>query len=483
MNTTLLTRSNKSMPAGKMNGGNGILPRSPKLGLLALAVLVAMPGCTSILSPMSGIPVSELPPQLLGDRKEDYVPVPLALLRMEPTQDYLLAEGDILGIYIEGVMPPKAGEEQIETAPPVHFPQPGSDLPPSVGYPIPVRDDGTLPLPLVDPIDVEGKTITEVEELVRKAYVEDEKILRPGRDRILVSLMRERTHRVIVIREDGADQQIALAGGDNTRGNAAEVISGTSRAGAGYTLDMPAYKNDLMHALAQTGGLPGLNAKNSVKVIKASRVPLETREEMMMRLFSQAAGRCCDPCDYGLGSCCGLVGVEGMVEDPFSITIPLRVRPGEMPDINPADVILEEGDIVYIESRDTEVFYTGGLLPGGQYPIPRDYDLDVIGAMSIAGTGLGGTNRNNTGGGAGASFIGGGFGGATPTQLFVIRKMPCGQEFNISIDLRRALDDPSQRILVQPGDTLILRYKCHEEVVNFGLISFFTFGIRELTRN
>ena len=413
MKTSLHLRSIKGLPAGTGDGEHGLRRRSAKLFFVAIAALMTAPGCTSLLAPMSGVPVASLPPQLLGERKADYVQVPLALLRMEPSQDYLLGDGDILGIYIEGVMPPKAGDDQVETAPPVHFPQPGSDLPPSVGFPIPVRDDGTLPLPLVAPIDVEGKTVSEVEELVRKAYVEDEKILRPGRDRILVSLMRERTHRVIVIREDGADQQIAIAGGDNTRGNAAEVISGTSRTGAGFTLDMPAYKNDLMHALAQTGGLPGLNAKNSVKIIKASRMPMASREEMMMQLFAQASSRCLDKCDFGICNSCGFVGTEGMVEDPFSITIPLRVRPGEMPDIDPADVILEEGDIVYIESRDTEVFYTGGLLPGGQYPIPRDYDLDVVGAMSIAGTGLGGGQSNRGGGGLGASIIGGGFGGRT----------------------------------------------------------------------
>lgn len=480
MNITQTNLVESHSTSGVFSDGKRTAAHHGKTMMFAMAIIMAAPGCTSILSPMSGIPVSELPPALLGDRKEDYVSVPLALLRMEPSQDYLLAEGDILGIYIEGVMPPKSNDDQVETAPPVHFPQPGSDLPPSVGYPIPVRDDGTLPLPLVDPIDVEGKTISEVEVLVRKAYVEDEKILRSGRDRILVSLMRERTHRVIVIREDNANQQLALAGGQNQRGNSAEVVSGTSRNGTGYTLDMPAYKNDLMHALAQTGGLPGLNAKNSVKVIKASRVPMQSREEMMMQLFAQAGNRCGvqDPCNT-----CGFACSEMMVEDPFSVTIPLRVPPGQMPDIDPADVILEEGDIVYIESRDTEVFYTGGLLPGGQYPIPRDYDLDVIGAMSIAGTGLGGASSSNANGGAGVSFIGGGFGGATPTQLYVIRKMACGQEFNISVDLKRALNDPRERIMVQPGDTLVLRYKCHEEVVNFGLISFFTFGISELTRN
>ena len=157
------------------------------------------------------------------------------------------------------------------------------------------------------------------------------------------------------------------------------------------------------------------------------------------------------------------------------------MRPGEMPNINTDDVILDDGDIVFIEARDTEVFYTGGLLPGGQFPIPRDYDLDVISAMSIAGTGLGGASASaGRGSGVAGSILGGGFGGTNPTQLYVIRKSSCGREFTISIDLRRALNDPSMRIPIQPGDTLILRYKPHEEIVNFSLITFFTFGIREL---
>ncbi len=446
-----------------------------------LTILTVSSGCTALLSPMSGTPVSSIPPELLGETRNDLIPVPLALLRQEVPKDYLVDAGDILGIYVEGVLPPK-GEKDVAVAPPVHFPEPGSDLPPSVGYPIPVRDDGTLPLPLAGTVDVRGKTITEVEELVRKAYVVDKKILREGRDQILVTVMRERTMRVIVIREDGVEQELAIAGGQNQRGTSSKVVSGSTRTGAGFTLDMPAYKNDVMHALAETGGLPGLNAKNEVKVLKASALTAENRNQLVMSMFQNAANACNSLCEAGSCGPCGMVGIEGMVEDPFTITIPLRVKPGQMPDIDPADVILEDGDIVMIESRETEFFYTGGLLPGGQYPIPRDYDLDVIGAMSIAGSGLGGTVKQQGGGGISGSILGGGFGGAVPTQLFVMRKLPCGQEFNISVDLKTAMNDPSQRILVQPGDTLILRYKPCEEVVNFSLVSFFTFGIRELFR-
>ncbi len=66
------------------------------------------------------------------------------------------------------------------------------------------------------------------------------------------------------------------------------------------------------------------------------------------------------------------------------IRIPIRLGPGETADIRPEDVILYDGDIVFIESRDTEVFYTGGLLGGGQYTLPRDYDLDIMQAISLA---------------------------------------------------------------------------------------------------
>ena len=448
--------------------------------LFAAIMLPLMTGCTSLLAPISGVPVKSVPKQLLGEKRADYVNVPLALLRMEQPENYLIDEGDILGVYIEGVMPPSGAEDQPVSLPPVHFPEAGSDLPPSVGFPIPVRDDGMLPLPLIDPLSVRGKTIAEVEAMVRKAYVEDQEILREGRDRILVSVMRERTERVIVIREDGRANLQAIAGGSSQFGNAQEVISGTERQGSGFTLDMPAYKNDLMHALAETGGLPGLNAKAEVKILKASRLNPHMRQEMLMQLFAGKGPQC--GCCFDTCGGTGMESIDGMIEDPFSVTIPLRVRPTEMPNIDPADVILENGDIVYIEARDTEVFYTGGLLPAGQFPLPRDYDLDVIGAMSIAGQGLGGAGQTANAGPA-SLLLSGGFGGATPTQLYVMRKGPCDQEFNIAVDLKRAYNDPSQKILVQPGDTLILRYKPHEEALNFGLVTFFTFGITELFRN
>ena len=47
------------------------------------------------------------------------------------------------------------------------------------------------------------------------------------------------------------------------------------------------------------------------------------------------------------------------------VRIPLRLSPGQPLPFSPDDVILHSGDILFIQSRDAELFYTGGLLPPG----------------------------------------------------------------------------------------------------------------------
>jgi hypothetical protein len=49
--------------------------------------------------------------------------------------------------------------------------------------------------------------------------------------------------------------------------------------------------------------------------------------------------------------------------------------------------------------------------------------------------------------------------------------------------LTEAINDPRHRPLVQAGDTLILQYKCEEELINFGIGTFFTYGIAQLFNN
>ena len=161
----------------------------------------------------------------------------------------------------------------------------------------------------------------------------------------------------------------------------------------------------------------------------------------------------------------------------------MRLPPGVIPSFRPDDIILEDGDIVYIESREAEVFYTGGLLPGGEFKIPRDYDLDVVAAMALTGGGISSPQQGRGGGGGIGGGLGGLFGGVPPGMLYVLRKTPCNGQITIEIDLAKANVDPRERILVQPGDILILRYKPSEEILNFGLGTFFTFGIQYALRS
>ena len=97
--------------------------------------------------------------------------------------DHTVAAGDVLGIYIEGVL------GDVEQGPPVYHPPPNSGLPPSVGFPIHVRSDGTISLPLVPPLKVVGKSVEQIEFIIKQAYHQgDSPILVDGR--ILVNLMR-----------------------------------------------------------------------------------------------------------------------------------------------------------------------------------------------------------------------------------------------------------------------------------------------------
>ena len=147
------------------------------------------------------------------------------------------------------------------------------------------------------------------------------------------------------------------------------------------------------------------------------------------------------------------------------------------------DILLNEGDIVVIRARDNDFFYTGGLLGGGEHLLPRDRDLDVMSAIAFAGGSVGSPGSgigNIRGGGGGFGGLGGGGGGQVkqPSQLIVLRELPCGQQLAIKIDLNEAIRNPANRILVQPNDVLILRHTLGEEIANlfFGLGPSFLIG-------
>lgn len=420
---------------------NGARMQAWQLPTLLAAASMWLSGCAS-LRPIEGIPASRVPDSLRGEKRADKIPIDFVRLRQDPPDVYLLGPRDILGIYIEGIL---GDREQL---PPVHFPDNGN-IPPAIGYPLPVREDGTLDLPLIPKaLQVDGLTLVQCQELIRRTFTIDNKILQPGKDRIIVTLMKPRTYQVVVIRQESGGGTLTAGAARNTSGG-----NPLNKQGAGYTLDLRAYENDVLHALTSTGGLPGLDAKNEVKVYRGAFRDAEERDRMANQIIATY-----DPC---------YCGPKCPVDQPKVTKIPIRYTPGEDPVFSQNDVVLKTGDIVVIEARDADYYYTGGLLGGGQYQIPRDYDLDVLGAIALAGGPVGGQNTGRSNLFQGSS---GGLGALIPpSEALVLRSMGnCGQ-VPLKINLKKALLDPRERIIVQPGDYILVRYTPLEFIGNFFL--------------
>ena len=159
-------------------------------------------------------------------------------------------------------------------------------------------------------------------------------------------------------------------------------------------------------------------------------------------------------------------GVASTIDDPGVIRIPIRIGPGDAPLISESDITLQDGDIVFVESRGSEVFYTGGLLGGGQFMLPRDYDLRVLEALSIAQSG--GQNNNSPRGIGGISALNQDV-TVSASKVIIRRRLADGTTVPIEVDINRAKRDMTgqENIIVQPGDYLILQYSRLEAVAAF----------------
>ena len=382
-------------------------------GLLAALCLLPLfsGGCAVLTNPVGeGVSPLRLPPEILGPSRDGLKTIPLYSLRQPPVAQQLVGPGDTLGIWIEGILgdkgqpipvtPRATGADSVST-------QPG------VGYPIVVAEDGKIELPYIDPLSVDKKTIPEVRDIIREAYLGGKNpILVKGQERILVSMIQPRKYRIQVVREDANAVQF--------NGNAAT----SSRRSFGQTLELPVYENDVLNALNRTGGLPNLEALNEV-IIEHS-----------------------------------IPGVGTKI-----IRIPTRIKIGEKIPFTPEDIILENGDIVFIEARDTEVYYTGGLMQSRQIILPRDYDLRALQAVAVANGPIlnAAVNGNNLSG----TLLNEGLGNSSPSQLSVIRRTKDYGLITIKVDLNQAFIDPRENIIIQPGDFLILQETVGEAATRY----------------
>ena len=332
-----------------------------------------------------------------------------------------------------------------------YYPPRGLINSPAVGLPLEVALDGTLNLPLIAPLKIEGLTLSEATERIRRAYTIENKILEPGRERINLSLIRPRVERILVVRDDISSPPVF-----QPQGNAALM----TRRGTGQVIDLPAFENDVLHALAASGGLPGIDASSTLWVFRgqsSAEVLQAFQRNAQVGESSQAVFRAAKTAHT-------------------AVRIPLRIRPGDPAPFGEADVILRAGDVVYVETRQSEHFFSGGLLPPGQVPLPRDYDLDVLGALALATGSVG-----SPAGGPGAlnlNYRGQYNPGAIipPTRVLVLRTLPSGEQIQIRVDLKKALHDKRERLLIAPGDVVMLYYKPGEVFGNYA-INFATFNV------
>ncbi|QDV26852.1 polysaccharide biosynthesis/export family protein [Aureliella helgolandensis] len=413
----------------------------------SILVLMALPwatGCSTFTFRIKGTPACSLPIECRAESKRYLERIDVTRLTQLPPDHYRLAAGDIIGVTLDGVIPLRGIDDPPQLAP-VHFPEAGSNLPPAIGIPVVVQDSGSITLPALQPFSVDGLTLEETAEQIRQTYL-DRGILKSENTFPIVTLIKARTVNVTVIREDTGG---TVAPGANDRD------------ATGGRIQLEAYHNDVLTALMQTGGLPGLRAKNEIRIYRnggshsGMYIPAPVVDAMEVnQSFPTVA----------------TTNMDG----PETI-IPLRIPRGSPINFAPEDVLLHEGDVVYVPNRDTEVFYTAGLLPGGEHLLPRDYDVDIFEAMAIAGYSYGNSQSGGGGGMVPAT-------GVIPSQLFVFRELPNGSEYTIEVDLEKAVALDCERIYVKPGDKLLLRYSPTEEALNFGIFSFFTYGIRELFR-
>jgi protein involved in polysaccharide export with SLBB domain len=415
--------------------------------LIPLIGMACLSGCAAITNPIAnGVPAHLLPPELLAESQEAHEQVPLDRLQVRPPAEYRLDTGDIIGVYIEGAL----GER--DQVPPINFPQVG-DLPPSIGFPIPVGEEGTVPLPLVQRVKVAGLTLDEAQEAITRAYTQEGRVfLQPDQARILVTLVRPRQARVLVIREDAPSTRPSLNDPTFRLFGSAPTL-GEQQQGTGAVLELPETEADVLRALARTGGLPGPTAASEVII------------------YRQGTG----PDGYKLPQPWQATRPADSESEPSVVRLPLRIRPNERWPFTEEDVRLRSGDIVFVPPRETDVYYTGGLLPAREVPLPRDNDIRVVeallrvgGSVVSGGTLVGGFNQTT-------SAVTG-IDRSSPSLLTVLRRTPGGGQVNIRVDLNRALRDPRENLLVQPGDVLVLQETPAEAVSRY-FTNIFSVGI------
>jgi len=413
----------------------------------SLLTLVPSVGCHAISEVYEAVPASRLPCELCSEPREGRTVFPLTALGQNQPTAHIIDAGDQLSIYVFGVIPPGMDDTLVlQRSQPVnqrYYPPHGSVIASTTGLPVEVDQTGSVDLPLIGKISLAGLTLPEATDVVKKAY-RKKQITKEDSERVQVSLITTRVHRIVVLRDDTPATPVQLVKPgqvDHIHRGSAEVV------------DLPAYENDLLHALAVTGGLPGTDAAREIWIFKRSGLGDPHAiypEELDVRTASYRKGQECND---------------------QVIRVPLTGVPGESLPFRPEDVQLDSGDVVYVPRRE-EYFYVGGLVAGAKIPMPRDEDVDVVEAIAMANSSVGGPL-----GQSGLALANGTPGYVVkPTRVIILRELPDGRQLPIRVDLARAMTDQKERILIQPNDVVMLQFKPGQSIIN-GTLNFFNMSV------
>ncbi len=431
---------------------NTIIEKKATLQLIAILILlVQSTGCITFTN--YAIPADRLPECLRAPEKGKRVPLNLALLGQKAPREYTISPGDVLGLYVRGLIPASADE-----APPliqtqnnftnIYYPAIGQNSTPAVGFPMEVNPSGQLVLPVIGGIQVTGLTVEQTAKLIANACIE-KKIVQAGREYVYITLIRSNVTRVLVIRDEAPSDVPQFLRKD------APLLT---KRGHAQIVDLPNFENDVLHALSASGGLPGVDAHNEVWILRRDTISPEVRQQMW------------DSSGSPEGMTSNLIENQCYAS---ATRIPLWLNPCDSVNFTQNDVLLHEGDVVFVRARSEEYFYTAGLLEGGVVPMPRDQDLDILEAIALANGSVGGA-----GGASGIAVIRTGSGPGNiipPSRATIVRKLPNEQQVTIRVDLSKAVRDPKHRVLVQPQDIVSLHYK-PGEVTSNALLNIINFN-------
>ncbi len=432
------------------------IKRTVSLHVLALLAFSLSSGCNSFTSRGSltknAIPAAQFACMDQG-RRDSLVPIDFTRLRQTIPAEHVIGPRDVLGIYIEGVLD---DENKLPAVSAANFNIASEGITPymspGVGHPVRVEQNGTVVLPYVAPVNVKDMTLGAAVEAIRNAYT-SAKILDPTKTKFSVSLIRARTYHIVVMREDSANTGVI--------GRSVQILS---QRGSGDALELPAFKNDVLHALTATGGLPGEDAANEVWIFRrGADEDWSVPWNVMQQFHTNQGGELISVADESglITDDCGCITDQATCSN--AIRIPLRVECGAPPTFTAEDVILQDGDVVYVASREQDYFIGAGVLSGGKYILPRDIDTDIFDAIAIANTSALGPSGTN----AGTTIFRNGPGNiVAPSRVIVIRQLANGKQVKIEIDLRAAANDPKERLIIKPGDVVMLRYRPSELVAN-----------------